>query len=187
MVDERKEIYNKYEDLPMLSYNCIQYLMNNNDLVWKLLKYADENAWKNDSVHPNLTLEQKGELINNGSPDPDHEKFRVFMDVGQDDAWTNEACILRVTPIELIPKNHIYGVVVMGFEIYSHYKINQLSNYTTRLNTIVQQIIEVFNGQEVGGLGRLFFDATASSRCRMSISGQIPFKGNAVVMANWVT
>lgn len=186
MTDDIKAIYNKFDEFPQISYNCTKYLMANNELIWKLLKYSDKDAWKSDSGHPNLTTAEKGYLINDGSPDPDHERFRIFFDVGQDDSWTNEACVLRITPVELIPKNHVYGNVALAFEVYCHYKMNQLSNYATRLNTITQQIIEVFNGQEVGMLGRLYFDARASSRCRMSVAGQIPFKGNVIIMCNWM-
>jgi hypothetical protein len=186
MTDSTKEQYNKFTELPNLSYNCIKYLMDSNDLIWKLLKYDDKDAWKNDTSHPNLTKVQKGALINNGSPDPDNAIFRVFMDVGLENAWTNQACILRITPVELTPKNHIYGNVSMGFEIYCNSKSNQLSNYTTRLNVITQQLIEVFNGSEIGGLGRLYFDARASIKCRMTIGGTIPFKGNFITMCNWM-
>jgi len=183
MTDIRKDSYNKYEMLPMLSYNCVSYMMDNNEMIWKLLKYSDKDAWKSNSDHPDLTKAQKGALIYDGSPD--ETKFRIFFDVGQDNAWTEQACSIRIVPLELYPKNYVYGNISMGFEIYSHYKINHLSNYSTRLNMIAQQIISTFNGVEIGGLGRLFFDARASARCRMSIIGQIPFKGNYVVMCNW--
>jgi len=182
--DSRKDTYNKFENLPLLSSNCIEYLLNNNDLVWKLLKYTDRDAYKNDSAHPNLTKAQKGALIYNGMPE--QNSFRVFMDVGQDDAFTEDACILRITPSEVIPVNYIYGNVSMAFEIYCSYKINTMSNSHTRLNTVAQQIIETFNGAEIGGLGRLYFDARASSRCRMTLVGQTNFKGNVVVMCNWI-
>jgi hypothetical protein len=184
MTDNRKEVYNKYTELPNLSYNCIKYLMDNNDTVWKLLKYNDNNAWKNDSDHPNLTKAEKGALIYDGSPA--ETDFRVFSDVGSDEPWTIQACILRITPIELVPTNYIYGQVSMLFECYVNYKINALSNYSTRLNMVTQQLLEVFNGQEIGGLGRLFFDSRASSRCRMTIGGKIPFKGNALILTNWM-
>lgn len=182
--DTIKEMYNKFEEFPDISYNCIEYMMNNNELIWKLLKYNDKDAWKSDSKHPNLTKAQKGALIYDGSPDD--TSFRIFFDIGQDNSWTEQACILRITPIEIVPKNHVYGNVSVGFQVYSHYKINQLSNYKTRLNIVTQQLISVFNGQEVGGLGRLYFDARANSACRMTIGGQIPYKANNITMCNWV-
>jgi len=184
MTDEKKEIYNKFKDLPLLSYNCIKYMMLNNELIWRLIKYTDKDAYKLDSEHPNLNSSQKGELIYNG--DPNITDFRIFSDFGQDPAWTEQVTILRITPVELYPKNHIYGNVTIAMEVYSHYLINQLSNYQTRLNMITQQLLEVFNGQDVDGLGVLYFDARAYSKCRMTIGGQIPYRGNIITFCNWL-
>jgi hypothetical protein len=183
MIDE-EGVYNIYEDFPLISYNITKKLMEDNELIWKLLKYTDKDAWRED--HANLTMAEKAWLINDGTPDENHERFRVFFDIGQDDSWKNEACVLRITPSDLYPTNHIVGNVVMAFEVLCHYNINTLSNYMTRLNLITQQLLETFNGKEVGGLGRLYFDSRASARCRMFIDGQIPFKENIIVMANWI-
>jgi hypothetical protein len=183
--DPIQEVYNKYTDLPLFSYNCIKYLMDNNELIWKLLNYTDKNAYKNDSNHPNLTKAQKGALIYDGSTD--ETPYRVFLDVGQDDAISSEICIIRISPVELVPTNHIYGNVAMAFEILCHNKINTLSNYSTRVVTISQQLLEVFNGADISGLGRLYFDRRASAKCRVTASGQIPFKGSVIVLCNWIT
>jgi hypothetical protein len=181
-----KIIYNKYESFPDLTYNCIDYLLKNNELIWKLLKYTDNDAYKNDASHPNLTIAQKGSLINDGTPDPEYDKFRVFLDVGQDNTITKELCILRIEPVKLIPTNHIYGNIAIAFEVYSHYKINTMSNYKTRIDVITQQLIEVFNGEEIGGLGQLYYNARASRECSTIITGQIPLKGKSTVMCNWI-
>jgi hypothetical protein len=76
----------------------------------------------------------------------------------------------------------------MGFEIFTHFSISALSNYQSRLQVLSQQIIEVFNGSEIGYLGRLHFDAKASARCKMvtSMGGNIPYRGNMIVMSNWI-
>jgi len=179
--DYSADSYNKYDQLPLLSYNCISYMLDNNELIWKLLKFNTADAWDQDD----LTRVEKSALIYAGQSN--QNDFRVFMDVGADDAVKEEMCILRITPIELSPTNHIIGKVTMGFECYCHYGINHLSNYSTRLNTIAQQIIEVFNGKEVGGLGKLYFDARASSRCKMRTIGTIPWKGVGITMCNWLT
>jgi len=182
--DETQEIYNKFEDYPLFSYNCIKYLMQNNELVWKLLKYNDKDAWKNDASHPNLTTAQKGALIYDGSVD--QTSYRVFSDSGQDEAMTGQITVLRISPVELTPKNHIQGNIAMGFETYSHYQTNQLSNYQSRIDTILQQLISVFNGADISGLGRLYFDARANSKCKMIQGGEIPFRGKMVIMCNWI-
>ena len=179
-IDQIKQEYNKYEQFPSISYNAIKYLMNNNELIWKLISDSSPDAYKSS----NLTLEQKGNLIYAGIGD--ETNYRVFMDLGQDDSWTKETCTIRIAPIELSPTNYVYGNILLGIQIYCHYKINTMSNYMTRTNVISQQIIESFNGQEIGGLGRLYFDLKASGRTKMQIMGSIPFRGNALIFCNWM-
>ena len=180
-IDIRKINYNKFSALPNFSYNCISYLIENEETLWKLLKYNNPECWQ----AANLTKQEKGELIYNGSPD--ETKYRVFMDIGQDNSWRTEACILRVSPLNIIPNNYIYGNISMSFEIYSHYKINTLSNYTTRIETATQRIIETMNGAEVEGLGRLYFDRRASGNARSIAIGSIPYKGRATILCNYLS
>jgi len=172
--------YNKYTEFPNLSYNCITYMIDNNELIWKLLKYNNANAWQEDD----LSIAEKRALIYSGQPD--QTDYRVFMDLGNDDSWNEQTTILRIAPIELNPMNYVVGTLYMGFEIYVHYVCNTLSNYKARTYLMAQQIIETFNGAEIGGLGRLYFDANYSSRCTARITGQIPYKGMGVVMCNYL-
>ena len=173
-----EEQYNKFTNLPLLSYNCITHLIQNNDLVWKLLKYSDNRAYEKS----NLTTQEKGALVYAGQVNVN--EYRVFSDYGADDSILSEIAILRISVLELIPSNYVYGHVTMGMEIYSHYKINMLNNYTTRIDTIIQQLIETFNGAEISGLGRMYFDAKANPRSRVSIIGQIPMKGKILTICN---
>jgi hypothetical protein len=178
--DDRKEQYNKFTSFDSISYNCISYLMQNNETIFKLLKYTSPDAWNKS----NLTQAQKGALIYNGG---NIGNARIFLDQGLDDAITEEICILRVSPLDLDPTNYIYGNVVIGFEVYAHYKTNHLNNYKTRLDMITQQIIETFNGSDVGnGIGRLYFDSYRNPKCRTRTIGSIPFKGKATTMCNWI-
>jgi hypothetical protein len=184
MVDTIKQSYNKYPSLPSLSYNCIEYMLYNNELIWRLLYYSDPYAFRLDDTHPNLTLDQKRALIYAGVND--ETNYRVFVTLGQSDGWNKETCTLRISPTELNPTNYVYGNVSMGFQVYCHDKIDTLANYQSRLVTVTQQVIEVFNGQEIGGLGRLYFDSHASSSSRMRLAGSIPFRANFTVMCNWM-
>lgn len=175
------EVYNKYKELPNYSYNCISLLMNQSEALWKYLAYNDPDAWKSDVSHPNLTTAQKAALIYAGQED--ETLFRVFMDTGQPDAWTKECTLIRISPNMIYPNNRTVGVVSMLFEVYSHYKVNTLSNYTTRIATISQLFLEVFNGAEIGGLGKLFFDRMGSFDNRAINAGQTPFKGHWLVLS----
>ena len=182
---DNKIPYNKFTDFPKLAANCINYLITNEQLIWRLLAYNDPDAYKLDSDHPNLTSAQKRALIYSG--EPDQIPFRIFMDLGSDTARDDQVTMLRIAPVELIPVNKIYGYVSVGFEIFSHFRVNTLSNHQTRTDTICQRLIENFNGQEIGGLGKLHFDAMANSKSRSQLIGAVPFKGRGLIMCNWIT
>jgi|WetSurMetagenome_2_1015567.scaffolds.fasta_scaffold23156_5 hypothetical protein len=184
MPDLVQEQYNKFSFLPQVSYNLIDYLLNNNDLIWKLLKYNDADAWRTDSTHPNLTNSEKGALIYDGLKN--QIDCRVFLDYGQDESMQDQICLLRTSVVDAIPSNYIWGHLTFGWEVFSHFKINTLSNYQTRTHMIGQQLIETFNGKDLGnGIGRIYFDSSRNSRSRMTIIGNAPFKGVALFMCNY--
>lgn len=177
----RQDEYNKFEMFPDIAYNCVATLVEKEDILWKLLKYSSPDALS----QPNLTKEEKGVLIYDGSPN--ETDFNVFLSSGQDNSWTRETCILCVSPQVLIPTNHIYGNISISFEIYAHYKINHLKTYQTRTDLAAQRIISTMNGAEINGLGRIFFDARASRYTKSFVGGSIPYKSRIVIMCNWIT
>lgn len=174
-----EEGYNKYFRLAKLSYDCITYLMDNNELIWKLLKYNDPDAWKK----ADLTHAQKADLIYKGQEDA--TLSRVFLNVGQPDVWTSEDCIIRISPYQIDPDNRTVGNVSMAFEVFAHNKIDHLSNYQTRTATIAQQFLEVFNGAQLegNGISRIYFDRLGNQNDRLLQGGQIPYKGYWILMS----
>jgi hypothetical protein len=173
-----REGYANYAGFADYSYNCITYLMDNNVTIWKLLKYNESDAWNQTA----LTTVEKAALIYNSQPDS--TAFRVFMDSGNPDSWTKEICQLRIYPLKIFPQTHIQGVILMAFEIFCHYKINQLSNYQTRVDLGIKELIGTFNGINIGGIGRLHFNGAETSEDKTLTVGQLPFKGKCVYMSN---
>lgn len=176
--------YNKFINLPDLPYNIIAKLIDGNDLFWRLLKYNDPNAYKLDVSHPNLTKEQKGLLVYDGLKVK--TDCRVFMDIGMEESWQEQCSILRVSIFEVIPSNHVYGSVVIAFEIYTHNSINTLSNYKTRNDMLAQQILFALNGADVSGIGKLYFDASKNGNSSLKVVGASPYKGKVIKMCNWI-
>jgi hypothetical protein len=172
--------YNKFETLPNIPYSIVSYLIDQDDYIWKLLYYNSADAWKDSKT--SLTATQKGLLVYDGvRPIND---CRVFLDTGADDSWLVESTMLRCSVIEGVPSNYVYGTLYMALEIYTHYKVNSMSNLQPRNLAIAQRLIEVLNGADIDGVGRLYFDVKASSRCRLSLAvGQIPYKGLSIIMA----
>jgi len=171
--------YNRFRQFSTLSYNCIKLLMDENELVWRLLKYSDPDAWSK----ANLTQEQKGALIYAGQQDT--SQYHVFMDGKQPDVLVKEVTLLRIMPTYAVGMNRTLGYIEVGMEVFSHYKINHLSNYKTRIDTITEELLATFNGKDVGGLGLLSFDKMADQSSRLFEAGQIPFGGKKIIFSTY--
>lgn len=179
-IDERKLAYNQYDDLDEFSHKCIDYLINNNEYLWKLLKYTSPDCWK-DSFS-NLTKVEKAKLIYSG--EDDESEFRVFLDDGQPDVWVQEVATIRIYPYAIIPENRSVGLIIMAMDVYAHYKINHLSNYKARIDVMTKEVIKTFNGSIIGGIGRLFLDRSILFEGGIRQTGQIPFKGKRLLFGN---
>lgn len=148
--------YNKFKNYSQLSYNIISYLINNNEDIWKMLKYNDPTALS----QPNLTQSEKSELIYKG--ETDSEPFRVFRDPFTDDAYEKQVSQLRVFPSYTNPENHIVAIQDIQIQIVVHNKINYLDDYVMRLDYLIEEVLRTLNGADIGGLGVMFFDRTRS-------------------------
>jgi hypothetical protein len=170
--------YNQYKGFPLLGYTCVTHLLSVNETIFKLLYYTDPDAWNKS----NLSTTQKTGLIYQGQEQM--EDYHIFFDAGQSDAWTKESTSLRIYPYDISPQNRTIGVISMAFEVYSHYRINHLSNYATRTDTIIQQLIEEFNGFDLGEVGKLQFNRGMGGIAqKMTSTGQTPYKGKYLIMS----
>lgn len=172
--------YNKFEQLPQLSYNIISYVLNNNENLWKLLKYEESDALDKS----NLTYDNKIALIYNGDVE-NLTDYRVFMDSFNDDAFDKTCSLFRVFPINIIPENRLIGNIDIGIQVMCHNKINQLNNYQTRIITMLQEVIQTLNGKDIGvGLGKIFFDreGNRSNMARLELFNK-HFVGYTLIMS----
>ena len=177
--------YATYEGWDENPLTCLDYLIANNELIWKLLKYNTPDAW-NETIHGNLTHAQKAELVYKG--EGELQDYSVFLDIGQDESINVQKSFLRFTNYSLVPDTRTWGTATMIFEIYSHYQINQMSNQRTRVDMIIQQLLKTFNGKDdiVKGLGKFYFDKIGTAANRVEVSGQIPYRGKWMLMSNRV-
>jgi hypothetical protein len=173
------DAYNDFSQFADLSYNCIKYLMMNNELVWKLLKFSAPDAWQ----QTDLTQTEKAALIYAGQEDT--SQFHVFMDNKQPDVLMKEVTLLRICPYYAVGLNRTVGYIEVSMEVFAHYKINHLSNYKTRIDTIAQELLKLFNGVDIGGLGLMSFDKMADQSSRLFDAGQIPFGGKQLIFSTY--
>lgn len=171
--------YSDFKGFNQISYNCIKYLMDNNDSVWKLLKYKDPDAWNK----PALTQKEKSELIYAGQQDS--SKYNIFMDGKQPDVLVEECTLVRIMPNYAMGLNRTISLMEVSMEVFSHYKINHLSNYTTRVDTITAELLALFNGTNMGTLGLMAIDRMLDQSSRLFQAGQIPFGGKQIIFATY--
>ena len=178
MADVQKP-YAKYELLPKLSYNIVANLIDNSnaEIIWKLLKYQTKDDWNVDD----LTKAEKRTLIYDGSPDG--SEFAIFFDSGMDEVLSAQKCYLRIYPYSVNPEDPYKGIIDVAFEIICHNNVNTLSNYTTRVDSIIASLLTSLNGVNVGGVGVLFFDAGKSRGNKVQNFNQIPYKAKVLIMS----
>lgn len=171
--------YATYDLLPNISDNIVSNLMKNSEaeLIWKLLKYSTNDDWNSDD----LTKAEKRALIYTGGTDA--SKCAIFYDSGMDDVINTEGIYLRVYPYWVTPTTPYHGIVDVAFEIICHYSINTLSNYTTRVDSIIAKILKCLNDTDIGGIGRMYFNADAARNDKVQNFNQPPFKGKVLVMS----
>lgn len=171
--------YSDFKKFNNISYSCVKYLMDNNQLVWKLLKYKTPDAWSK----PDMTQEEKAEIIYAGQQDS--SKYYVFMDGKQPDVLMGETCMIRIMPHYARGLNRTVSLIEVSMEVFAHYKINHLSNYTTRVDTIAGELLSLFNGSKVGIIGYLGMTQMADQSARLFQAGQIPFGGKQLIFATY--
>ena len=174
-----KSSYATYDNLINISYRIVEILMTSPyaEIIWKLLKYNDADAYS----RPNLTLEEKSKLIYNG--EAILTDYNVFFDYMMDDAEDRMNTLLRIYPAEVYPNNRVTGLCTVNLEVFTHSHINHLSNYTTRVDVIIQTLLKVLNGTDIGGIGVLFFDNQASRYDKIQTIKKKPYKGKLLEMS----
>jgi hypothetical protein len=111
--------------------------------------------------------------------------YNVFMDGKQPDVLMKEVTLVRIMPHYAVGLNRTVGFIEVSMEVFSHYKINHMTNYKTRIDTITEELLAIFNGSDVGGLGLLSFDKMADQSSRLFQAGQIPFGGKQLIFSTY--
>lgn len=161
-------MYNSMSRLPWIPYKILEYLALNDEILWKLLAYNDYDALSK----PNLTFSEKMDLIWKTGP---QERFGVFFTMLVEDAIPESKCILKIYDY-YIHANQLYtGTVVYAFDFLYGGQMS-LVEYNgipvSRGDLFINRILEVLNGVEVGGVGKLvFFDDMSRYDLARSIIG----------------
>lgn len=168
-------MYNSMSRLPQIPYNILTYLALNDEILWKLLAYNDYDALSK----PDLTFPEKMDLIWKTGP---QEEFNVFFTMLVEDAIPESKCILKIYDY-YIHANQLYtGTVVYAFDFLYGGQMS-LVDYNgvpvSRGDLFINRILEVLNGAEVGGVGKMAFydDMSRYDFARITIGNSKTFTG----------
>jgi hypothetical protein len=175
--DMDSQAYFKGDKIPFYAYNAVAHMMNVNEDIWKLLKYNDSDCLNK----PNLTMSEKAALIYKG--EPDESIFRLFLADGEINAFISEATVMRIFTYSIYPENRTASTVTLAFDLFTHFRVSHLNDYSTRTERMTQIVLEVFNGEMIPDVGQMFFDVMGNKEIRDYGQGQIPFKGKRLLLS----
>ena len=178
-------MYNSLTSLPSIPYKIIEYLIDNDEIIWKLLKYNDYDALSK----PNLTTNEKLDLV--WQRNLPQEDFGVFLTNLVEDAITKSKSILKVYQYYIHPKDLYTSTVVYAFDFLYGGKMS-LVEYNgipvSRGDLFINRILTVLNGAYVGGVGKLIFldDLSRYSLAKSVIGNSKTFTGVCLYLATIV-
>lgn len=177
-------MYNSLSRLPTVPYNILTYLAQNDEIIWKLLKYNDYEALSK----PDLTFEEKLELIWRDGP---QEEYGVFLTNLIEDAIAESKCILKCYQYYIHASALYNSTVVYAFDFLYGGKM-ALVNYNgipvSRGDLFINRLLTVLNGVEVGGIGKLIFfdDMSRYDLARSIIGNSKTFTGVQIFLSTLI-
>jgi hypothetical protein len=194
--------FNRFVNLDSSELRIINYLKNSTKIeaerIWKLLAYNDENAL----FEENLTKVEKDKLIYKDTGKESDKRVFTFPYV--EESFLEQCSLLRIYVDSIIPKNHIISVVNFGFDIICHNKISNVKNdsadtlengrpieefnnidFKNRNTVVLQAILSVLNGADIGGVGVLQFNGELCrfDQSRLALFNGRTFYGHKLIMS----
>ena len=173
-------MYNSMSALPQLPYNIITFLAQD-EILWKLLAYNSYDALSK----PNLTFSEKLDMI---WREGKQEKYNVFMTNLVEDAIAESKCIFKLYQYYIHAKELYSSTVVYAFDFLYGGQMS-LVEYNgvpvSRGDLFINRVLEMLNGAEVGGVGKLMFldDKSRYSLGRSVIGNSKTFTGVELFLA----
>lgn len=176
-------MYNSLSNLPNIPYNILSYLVTSTraENLWKLLAYNSYDALSKDD----LTAAQKLDLLWRTGK---QEDYGVFFTNLVEDAIPTSKCILKIYNYYDHPKELYNATVVYAFDFLYGGQMS-LVEYNgipvSRGDLFIQIMLDVLNGAEVGGVGKMTWLDDMSRYCaaKSTIGNSKTFTGAQLYMA----
>lgn len=148
-------MFNSMMALPQSLYKILEYLVTNNENIWKMLKYNSYDALSK----PNLTISEKLALLWKTGV---QEKYGVFLTNLVEDAISESKCIFKLYTYHVYasPSEYLSTVTYEFDFLYGGtMALVDLDGVPVNRGTLfIHEILKTLNGVYIGGVGRLMFN-----------------------------
>ena len=181
--------FNNFEEMPEFPYRIIEVLLQDKsqevENFWKLLKYTDQNALKND----NLTFSEKKALIWTG--DSIEQNYNIFLKplIGSSLDTAEAQTQLRLYRYNTVPTNQHEAIICFEADFITNEKTSLVRRnglLCERTDVMESLFLSIMNGRDIKiGSGIFIFDRTLSRSCnsQLNISNSKSFYGRSLIMA----
>ena len=174
-------MFNSLSSLPTATYNILKYLANNNENIWKMIKYNTYDALSK----PNLTMSEKLSYIwKNGA----QEDYSVFLTNIVGDAICEEKCILKCYDYYIAATDAFISTPIFAFDFLygvTMALVDRDGIPVNRGDLFIHEILSTLNGVDIGGVGKLVFNKnqTRYDFARSVIADSKKFTGVQIYMS----
>ena len=176
-------VANDFTNTPCVPYNIYQYLMENNEDIFKILKYPTKDCLSK----PNLTMKEKVALLWKG--ESEETNYNVFFKPLVGNEMIEEATQMRINKVYMSPDNIYLSTNTYEFMFLVGRTI-ALINYNgvicSRLDVLEMEILKTLNGKyALGTIGTFQFNREMSRNCQstLNINNSKTYFGSSLYLA----
>lgn len=178
---------NMFTSMPQIPYQILVYLIENNENLFKLLKYNSEDALSKDNLTKseklNLLYKEQGKEVD----------YHIFLKPLIGEEMTDSSTQLRLYKTRITPTTNLKAVLCYEFDVVVGVKTNLVYDENgipcSRLDLIEHEILDTLCGMSEFGVGGFQFSRELSNLCvqNTGLSNSKSFFGSSFVLAcNWV-
>lgn len=183
------QAFNSYKEVPQFPYKIIEALLTSNEEMvekfWKLLKYAEVDALDK----PNLTYDEKLNLIWRG--DSIEQNYSVFLKpmVGSSIDTAEAQTQLRLYRFTISPNSRFDSVICFEADFITNEKTSLVYEngiLCERTDLMETMFLDIMNGRDISiGSGVIMFDRELSRSCtsQLTMGNSKTFYGRSLIFA----
>lgn len=184
--------YNKFEAIDNATRVIVDFLIRNNEDLWKLLHYIEPNVLP--LSQPNLTFEEKAAMI---CTDPyeinENVDKNILFQTVSDEAFSTAIPQLRIEVGDIVPFDRVRAYININFQIVVPNKQDiftaPYNSVARRTDAIFRELAKTLQGQDIPNsnfYSKMFMDRSAPNGAGRK-DGSIRQQMNEGYTGRWCT